>query len=99
MTYAIGEAQQLCLAQKADMLIYECACSPNPDFASVLQLRNDSRTQQMPILALSRAAVSRPCQEMLRHLGVPLLPVPWVERDLIERLNAAFSGRSLVSPV
>jgi anti-sigma regulatory factor (Ser/Thr protein kinase) len=99
MTYSIEEALTLCAAHKADMLLFECDTGINNDFSPLLRLRNDSRTQQMPVLVLSRSEISRPCRDMLQHLGVPLLPVPWLERDLVERLNGAFSGRSLVSPV
>lgn len=93
------EALQMCTSHEADMLVFECADGPNPDFELLLKVRNDGRTQQMPALVVSRKNVTKPCQEMLRHLGIPMLPIPWQESELAERLSAAFSGRSLVSPI
>lgn len=93
------EAFHLCATHEGDMLLYECACVPNPNFELLLKLRNDGQTQQMPALVLSHKVISKPCHEMLLHLGIPVLTIPWKQSDLADRLFTAFSGRSLVSPV
>jgi len=93
------EALQLCTVHETDMLVFECACGTNPDFELLLKVRNDARTRQLPALVVSRSEVAKPCQEMLHHLGIPVLPIPWKESDLAERLSAAFSGRSRINPV
>jgi len=91
------DALALCVARQADLLVSEFRCGEDASSELLLKLRNDPRTQRMPALALNGGELSKPCQEMLRRLAIPMLPVPWKESDLAGRILWAFSGRSLVS--
>ncbi len=93
---AADEAFELCAMKGADMLIAECCCGQDPSSELLLKLRSDARTQRTPALVVSRDDISKPCQEMLRRLSIPVLPVPWKQADLAGRLLWAFSGRSAV---
>lgn len=92
-----AEALALCVAQQADLLITD-QCSCDAQGAEIfLQLRNDRRSQRVPAIAMARDTLSRGCQEILQKIGVPLLPVPWREHDLMTRILNAFSGRAAIT--
>jgi PAS domain S-box-containing protein len=94
---AAQEALALCAAQQADLLIAGlCGCDAQGT-EIFLQLRNDRRSQRMPAIALSREALSRGCQEILQKIGVPILPIPWRENELMSRISNAFSGRTVIA--
>jgi PAS domain S-box-containing protein len=94
---SMEEALRLCATQAADMLVFECCCGQDPNYETLLKLRNDPQTQRTPALVVSRDEISKPCLEMLRRLAIPVLPVPWKEAELAGRILWAFSGRSLIS--
>ncbi len=92
-----AEALALCAAQQADLLVADL-CSCDAQGASMfLELRDDRRTQRMPAIALARDALSRGCVEILQKIGVPLLPIPWRQSELIGRITTAFSGRAAIT--
>jgi len=96
---SLDDALHLCETQAADMLVFECCCGQDPNSEMLLKLRHDAQTQRTPALVVARGAISKPCQEMLRRLSIPVLQVPWKESELAARLLFAFSGRSIISHV
>jgi CheY-like chemotaxis protein/anti-sigma regulatory factor (Ser/Thr protein kinase) len=55
----------------------------------ILQVKRDKSFMGMPIIALADAALSGGSAELLRGLSIPVLPVPWEEDALVDRLERA----------
>lgn len=87
------EAQARCAAKEVDLLLLDLRLPDMDGTELVLQVRNDKRTQRLPVIVLSRDTVARPTIDILQRFGIPMLAVPWRDAELLNRVAAAFSGR------
>ena len=91
-----AEALAQCAAQQVDLLVLDLRLPDMDGTALLLQVRDDKRTQRLPAIVLTRDTLTRPVVDMLQRFGVPVLVAPWRDTELLNRVAAAFSGRSSV---
>jgi PAS domain S-box-containing protein len=79
---------------KPDVCIFEVSTSAVAGEDLVFRLKADEALRAMRIVAATDSNVSWGKQEILNGLGIPLLPKPWREEDLLDRLETAMGGRA-----
>lgn len=77
-----------------DVCIFETSTSVTAGEDLVFRLKADETLRAMRIVAVTGGNVSWGKQEILNGLGIPLLPTPWREEDLLDRLETAMGGRA-----
>ena len=96
----VGTGQETlarCAAQPPDLLVLELGL-PDLDGAELaLRVRDDRRTQRLPLIALAREAPARAKLDVLQQLNVPVLSQPWREADILNRIAMVFAGRGPAS--
>jgi anti-sigma regulatory factor (Ser/Thr protein kinase) len=96
-TAAAGrEVLTRCAEQPPDLLLLDLRLPDVDGVEVVLQLRNDKRTQRLPLLVLSRDTVARPTIDILQRFSIPILAMPWRDGELLNRVAAAFINRGLL---
>jgi PAS domain S-box-containing protein len=92
------EALIRCFGQPVDMLVLDLRLPDMDATELILQVRNDRRTQRLPAIALARETLSRPTTDILQRFGIPALPAPWREADILNRLGVIASGGRSAAP-
>lgn len=88
------EALSNSTAQLIDLLVLDLRLPDIPGPELMLQIRNDMHSQRLPAIALARDTLTRPAADILQRMSVPILPVPWRDSDLLNRIAAAFATRA-----
>lgn len=82
--------------QPLDLLVLDLRLPDMDSLELVLHVRDDRRTQRLPVIVLTRDTLVRPKLDILQRLNIPVLPLPYREADLMGRIAAAFGGRGMV---
>jgi CheY-like chemotaxis protein len=59
----------------------------------VMQLREEPKTQRLPIIVFGETAIARADVELYRHFGIFYSALPWSKPDLRNALAAAVRGK------
>jgi PAS domain S-box-containing protein len=64
----------------------------------VLRMKADQDLRTIPIVAVNGGIAGPAKQAVLNGLGIPMLPKPWREDDLLDRIETAIKGMSPKTP-
>jgi PAS domain S-box-containing protein len=91
------EVLEYCASQQPlDLLALDLRLPDMDGLELVLHVRDDRRTQRLPVIVLTRDTLVRPKLDILQRLNIPAMPLPCRESDLLGRIAAAFGGRGVV---
>lgn len=86
------EAMNLMRQVSPDVGIIEFSTLGRAESDLVFAMKADPQLRAIPIVAVTDGAVDPARQAILNGLGIPALPNPWQEDDLLDRIEAVIRG-------
>jgi CheY-like chemotaxis protein/anti-sigma regulatory factor (Ser/Thr protein kinase) len=79
-----------------DLVMLDLALPEMDGTEVILRLKGDKKTMRIPVIVVTGAHVGSSKAQVLGNFGIPAMPKPWKEKDLLDRIEGAFLGRAAV---
>jgi len=88
------EALVLARGTRPDAGIFEVSPPVIGEENPIFLMKTDQDLRTIPIVVIAIGVVTADHQARLKRMGIPVLPKPWREEDLLDRVETAISGIS-----
>lgn len=83
--------------EKPDLVLLDMVLPEMEGTEVILKMKSDKEMMRTPIIVITAAHVGPAKAEILRSFGIPALPKPWNEVDLLDAVEGAFLGATSLS--